>query len=177
MIAVGDEESFVVAAFCCYERGAKMSMSYVLDISGNDIDISIDRADINNEDRMKRLLGYYVEFLESKIPTDDGSNRKKLLLKIANSLSPEGIMDMMMKLKDAKGQEEVVKTINELLDAYEDENFDDYAEEEINGNRFTYLKTLDIGSIREKLFAVGNEVKGKKWRVELGEDGKVVLCE
>ncbi len=154
-----------------------MSISYVLEIGGNNIDISVDRKDAHEASSVKRLSEYYVQFLKSRILTGGESNKEKLLSRIASSLSDEGVVDMMMKLKDAKGQEEVINSVKELLEAYEDEPLDDFSEMEINGNRFSYLKTLDIDSIMDKLVAVGNEVKGKKWRVELDEEGKVVLCE
>lgn len=154
-----------------------MGISYELEIGGSNIDISVDRKDAHEASSVRRLLGYYVQFLQSRILTEGKSNQEELLLRIANSLSDEGVVDMMMKLKDAKGQEEVINSVKELMEAYEDEPFDDFEEIEINGNRFSYLKSLNIEPIREKLFAVGNEVKGKKWRVELDEGGKVVLCE
>ena len=150
-----------------------MNLSYSIELNGDLVDVNIDEHSAHDKKLIKRLSGYYIQFLRSHVH----SSNVVLLERIGHSLSDDGLVDMMVKLKDTKGQEEVIKSVEELLEAYDDEPFDDYEDIEINGNQFAFHKTINIESIREKLFAVGNEVKGKKWRVELDNDGKVVLCE
>ena len=63
------------------------------------------------------------------------------------------------------------------MDAYEEDELIELIDEEINGNLFSYDKSFDIDQIRSKLMKIGDEVRGKKWRVKLDSAGEVVLCE
>lgn len=154
-----------------------MDCSYSLNIGDEVVEIDVSDIERIKKGQAKRLLTYYKLFLKANIITSGDPQKEKLLDRIVYSLSDEGIADMMVKIKDNKGKNEVINSVNELMDAYSDEDFDDFIDEEINGNLFTYAKTLNIDSFRHKLNDIGKEIKGKKWRIELDTAGEVVLCE
>ena len=154
-----------------------MDYSYTLSIGNEIVEIEVPNIEKIKKEQAKRLLTYYRLFLKDNIITNGDPKKEKLLNRIANSLSDEGIADMMVKIKDEKGKKEVINSVNELMDAYSDEEFDEFIDEEINGNLFTYSKSLNIDSFRHKLNDIGKEIQGKKWRIELDTAGEVVLCE
>lgn len=154
-----------------------MDCSYSLNIGDEVVEIDVSDIEGIKKGQAKRLLTYYKLFLKANIITSGDPQKEKLLDRIVYSLSDEGIADMMVKIMDNKGKNEVINSVNELMDAYSDEDFDDFIDEEINGNLFTYAKSLNIDSFRHKLNDIGKEIKGKKWRIELDTAGEVVLCE
>ena len=153
-----------------------MEYAYLLDLGDQKIEIEVDNKD-RTEETARRLSTYYAIFLRNNIDTCGDANKKKLLEKIISSLSSDGIVDMMPKLKDEKGKRRVLESVEEIMDAYEDDELIELVDEEINGNLFSYEKSFDIDSIRYKLIKIGDEVRGKKWRVEIDSAGEVVLCE
>lgn len=153
-----------------------MDEKYAFDIDG--LNIEIERIDRGNQ--KKRLLmyyAYYLKFLRSNIDIAGDPKKEKLLEKIAYSLSDDDIAEFIDRLKNDDGKQETIEAVQELLEAYSDDDIDSYVDENINGNIFTYAKNIDIEPIRDKLVAIGYEMQGRKWRVELDEEGKVVLCE
>ena len=148
----------------------------MLDLGEQHVEIKVSEND-RTEETIKRLSTYYAMFLKNNIDTCGDANKEKLLEKIVSSLSSEGIVDMMAKLKDEDGKKKVLATVKEIMDAYEEDEMIELIDEEINGNLFSYDKSIDIESFRGKLMEIGEEVRGKKWRVELDYAGKVVLCE
>lgn len=154
-----------------------MDYSYLLNVDGQNIEVEFTDTAKAKKEQAKRLVTYYSMFLKSQIDTASDKNKQELLQRIIDSLSDDGIVDMMSKLKDEKGKADVINSVNELMEAYEGEDFNDFIDEEINGNLFTYLKGFDIEAVREKLVAVGEEVKGKKWLLNLDDEGKLVLSE
>lgn len=153
-----------------------MDEKYAFDIDG--LNIEIERIDRGNQ--KKRLLmyyAYYLKFLMSNIDIAGDPKKEKLLEKIAYSLSDDDIAEFIDRLKNDDCKQETIESVQELLEAYSDDDIDSYVDENINGNIFTYAKNIDIEPIRDKLVAIGYEMQGRKWRVELDEEGKVVLCE
>lgn len=154
-----------------------MEYSYSLNIGNEIVEIELSDIEKIKKEQAKRLLTYYRLFLKNHILTNGDPKKEKLLDRIANSLSDEGIVDMMVKIKDEKGKQEVINSVKELMDAYSDEDFDEFIDEEINGNLFTYSRSLNIDNFRHKLNDIGKEIQGKKWRIEVDYAGEVVLCE
>lgn len=126
----------------------------------------------------RRMLAYYTAtlapYIESKL---DNTSKMKLLVKIAGALTEEEIAQRVSELDDQKKKTGYIAVLQELVDAYEDEDLDEYEDMEINGNKFTYNKGLDISPFQELFEKIGNDVQGNKWMVEIDSEGKAVLHE
>lgn len=126
----------------------------------------------------RRLLAYYVAFMAPQIKSKlDDKDKMKLLIKIAGALSEEDIKEKMAMLSDEKKKEGIIAILQELVDAYEDEDLDQYVDITVNGNVFTYTKDLNIAPYMELFESIGKDTHGNKWRVEIDNEGKVVLHE
>ena len=67
--------------------------------------------------------------------------------------------------------------IDELVDAYEDYDFDNMCRVEINGNSFEFDKSeVDIVAISKKLWKIGETEKGNCWRIEMDGEEVNLLC-
>ena len=154
-----------------------MAIDYTLKFGDKEIDYIIEKKDDEklSQEQIKRLKAYYYMFLKSHINTFDDEKKNKLLIKALESLSDDGLVDMAIKSKN--NEKEVTEAVKELIEAFEDEDLDDIIDEEINGNYFEFNKSFDIDSYRKELFEIGENTKGQRWRLELDDDGKVVLCE
>ncbi len=154
-----------------------MDIDYTLKVNEQEIDYIIEKKDGEklSQEQLKRLKIYYYLFLKNNIITSNDEKKEKLLLKSLESLSEEGLVDMVIKSKSNKT--EVTEAVNELIEAFGDEDLEDIVDEEINGNYFEFDKSFDIESYRKELYEIGERTKGQKWRLVLDDDGKVVLCE
>lgn len=142
-----------------------------------------------------RLLEYY-----SKLQTEDGgepSDKKKEVLKrIAYSMSEEDAQEQCSRIEEATKKrlmayhkaltdfqqkhkdelQEIKDTVSDLVEAYEDYDFESEKTVEINGNFFTYdPEQFDLEKHKSSLASLGKESKGNTWRVEIDESGEVVL--
>lgn len=97
-----------------------MEYSFLLDLGDQEIEIEVHEKD-RIEETAKRLAAYYLMFLSKNIDTNGDINKKKLLEKIISSLSAESMVAMMAKLKDENGQKRVLESVEEILDAYEED--------------------------------------------------------
>lgn len=78
--------------------------------------------------------------------------------------------------KENDDLQKIIDTVDDLVEAYEDYNFDEEQTVEINGNLFTYdPRTFDVEKHKKSLGKLGEESKGNAWRVEVDENGEVVL--
>lgn len=72
----------------------------------------------------------------------------------------------------------IMEPINELVEAYEDFDFDNIRNIEINGNNFEYnAKNINILDIFDKLFLIGEKVKEKYFCIDFDEDGSLLITE
>ena len=156
--------------------------------------IMIEVTEGKSEQR-NRLLEYY-----SKLQSEDGmemSDKKKQVLKrIAFSMSEEDAHEQCSKIEEATKKrllayhkalsnlhqrqtdelQEIKDTVADLVEAYEDYDFEQEKTIEINGNFFTYdPDQFDVNKHQDSLYKLGNESKGNTWRVEIDENGEVVL--
>ncbi len=154
-----------------------MDIDYTLDIGGEKVEITYNDQETRSKEQIKILKAYYLRFLKSKIDTTDSERKEKLINRIVDTLSDDAMIKVMNNINTEEGQADNIETVNELIDAYDGVDFENIIDEEINGNSFEYKKGFDIDSVKDVLFSVGEQVKGQKWRVELDEEGKVVLFE
>lgn len=153
------------------------------DYIANDSQLGDILIDIIDEDRMRRgferrMLVYYIAILAPHIKSGlDNASKMKLLVKIAGTLTDDEIAQRISELDDESKKGGYISVLQELVDAYENEDLDEYEDLEINGNKFTYKKGLDISPFQELLKKIGDDVQGNKWMVEIDSEGKVVLHE
>jgi len=154
-----------------------MDLDYVLNIGGEEMNIEYSDNGTQSSEQIKRLKAYYLKFLQNEVDVSNDPKKAEILKKLSDSLSNEGTIDMMAKIQTSEGKNETIEAVKELIDVYEGEETDEFVNEEINGNFFEYKKSLDIDSVRNDLSAIGEQVKGKAWSLEIDENGKAVLCE
>lgn len=167
-------------------------MDYKIVNEDGDIMIEINEG---NSTQRNRLLEYY-----SKLQTEDGdetSDKKNEVLKrIAFSMSEEDAKGQCSRIEEATKKrlmayhkalsdlhqkhtdelQEIKDTVNDLIEAYEDYDFNREKTVEINGNFFTYdPEQFDVEKHKDSLASLGKESKGNTWRVEIDEAGEVVL--
>ena len=141
-------------------------------------ELTIEKTNIEEAAKQskRRLLAYYVAVLAPKIRSKLSNGEKiKLLVKIVGTLDEEEIRNRMMQLNDENKEKKFVSVLQELVDAYEDEDLEQYIDNEINGNIFSCTKDLDISPYLELFESIGNDTQGNRWRVEIDATGKVVL--
>ena len=169
-------------------------MDYIVNING--VDILIETTSKEPVVERSKLFDNYL-----KIKKDAGeeidAKTERILKEIAFSLSENDakiknekiskaeadFMTRMMvyanKIKSFSNLPEIkaiLDPVDELIEAYQDFDFDKEKTVEINGNHFTYNpQTIDIDSISDKLFKMGEKHKGNYWRVEIADNGEVVL--
>lgn len=163
-------------------------------IGSRDEIITIEKETVNTEQR-NRLLECYMVF-----QTEDGKNlsdkEKDVLKRIAYSLSEEEAKRRCDKIKEAQKRrlmayknvidsfkndkkdelQEIMDTVGDLVEAYDDYDFDSEQTVKINGNYFTFNSdSFDIEKHKKSLAKIGDESKGNTWRIEVDETGEVVL--
>lgn len=154
-----------------------------MDYKINDSQLSEILIETHNKDEMKRgferrMLAYYTAMMAPHIESKlDDAAKMKLLVKIAGTLTEEEIFQRITNLNDEKKKNGYISVLQELVDAYEDDDIDEYENLEINGNKFTFKKGLDVSSFLELFENIGNDTRGNKWMVEIDSEGKVVLHE
>ena len=91
----------------------------------------------------------------------------------------KGYADAFTNLKARKEDDDLQKiqdAVEELVEEYEDYDFGKEMTVEINGNRFTFdPSTFDVEKHKESLGKLGEESKENAWRVEVDDNGEVVL--
>ena len=116
-----------------------------------------------------------------KIKKDAGeeinAKTERILKEIAFSLSENDAKIKNDRISKAEAEiKAILDPVDELIEAYQDFDFDKEKTVEINGNHFTYNpQTTDIDLISDKLFKMGEKHKGNYWRVEIVDNGEVVL--
>ena len=161
---------------------------------GMDKDIIVE-INKGNPNQREHLLDYYLK-LQLENGTDIPEKRKEVLRRIAFSMTEDDAKEQCARIDEATKKrllayhdalsclyqqntdelQEIKNTVNELVEAYEDHDFDREAIIEINGNYFTYdSEKIDIEKYRTSLADLGDESKGNSWRVEVSETGEVVL--
>lgn len=154
-----------------------------MDYKVNDSQLGEIHIETHDKDEMKtgmerRMLAYYTATLAPHIKSKlDNTSKMKLLVKIAGTLTEEEIEQRISELDDDKKKNGYISVLQELVDAYEDDDLDEYEDLEINGNKFTFKKGFDVSSFLELFENIGNDTRGNKWMVEIDSEGKVVLHE
>lgn len=141
-------------------------------------EVIIEKSDIEEAQKQsqRRFLTYYVAMMAPKIESKlSNTDKIKLLIKIAGTLDEDEIKNRLIQSGDESKKASLVSVLQELVDAYEDEDLEQVVDREINGNIFTYAKNLDVSPYLELFEAIGNDISGKRWRVEIDSEGKVVL--
>lgn len=167
-------------------------MDYIIEDKDGIVMVEIEGG---NSEQRNRLFEYYQKFQKSS--DEDASEKKKQVLKrIAFSMSEEDAQKQCERIEEATRKrlmayhnalskfqqkqdddlQEIEDTVDDLVEAYEDYDFDREKTVEINGNHFTYNpEQFDIEKHKDSLAKLGNESKGNTWRVEIDESGEVVL--
>ena len=166
-------------------------MDYIINVDG--VDIIIEREEKGPSVERDKLFEKYRE-IEEKTGQVMNNKRLAVLRKIAYSLSEEDAKEKNSKISSAEADfmlrmsayaakllnvpeiKDIIEPVNELLDAYDDYDFESEKTVEINGNHFTFdPNKVDIESISKKLYALGEKDKDNYWIVEISDDGEVVL--
>lgn len=139
----------------------------------------------NNTAQTDRILERAVASLSHEYAYSISSEIENVLVEITNvekmrerqekriAAYAEGLAAIYRKNKKLQKYREIVEVLEE---AYEDYDFDAEVELELNGNKFSFGKDIDIEPYKDTLTKIGDNTKGNAWRVEI-EDGKVVLSE
>ncbi len=147
---------------------------------------------IENEKNVERakLYDLYCQ-LETAAGNKVDTKMNRVIKEIAYSLSEEDAKLMIEKFS-ASGfslhtrviayaeklieLKTILKPVDELIEAYEDYDFDSEMTVTINGNHFTYNpQQINIENIADKLFKLGEKHKDNYWRIEIDDNGEVVL--
>lgn len=161
-------------------------MDYTVNVNG--MEVLIEKTDKTPTVSREELYNMYLDLFSD---LDFNEKQKQLLKRIAFALNEEEANEIIFSIKDAKRNvrlatyacrlldvpeiEERITPVLELMEEFEDVDFDKYESVFINGNEFTYEKdTLNIDVIADLLFKVGETRKGKRFSVEIDEEGVVI---
>lgn len=154
-------------------------MEYEVFTENGDFIIEVEtkeEKEYREEGFVKRMLAYYVGFLKNGIVTDMPEEKKNMLIeKFTSVLSGDELAKILtVNMKTEEGKKEQLEVMQDLFDAYEDE--EEYENITLNGNEFLLPIGFDIDKYKDKLSEMGEVSKGNSWRVSM-ESGEVVISE
>lgn len=139
---------------------------YVIEINGRSIVVEIEGKK-NRTD----LLNRYKSLLEASGKVLSDKQAKSLAVLVEN-MTEAAAKERMARYD--WNDEGFISSLMEVVDA----TADDPEQESvmINGNKFLFEKgSIDINTVANKLYAIGEQQKGETWTIYLDADGELVI--
>lgn len=165
-------------------------MDYIVQSNGHEILVTV--SDNESSIEKNKLIDNYSSLLKES-GKEMTSNSERVLKEIAYSLSESEaqerntlIQTEVERLKrlssyaklflESDRIKAIIDPVSELLDAYEDYDFDKNRNVNINGNLFSYdPDVIKLEDIADTLFRIGEIKKGNSWTVSISEEGGIEL--